>query len=140
MTKFCFRALVSQILRFCLVGLAAALLQMSVVILLVQTQLMLPLIANVCGFALAFQISYWGHRFWTFKVTDSLYGQSFLKLLLVQLLALITNELLFYLFLSQGLPYPLALGIVLALMPVFTFIASKCWVFPKRKNARLIAQ
>lgn len=126
MTK---KALLSQVCRFGLVGVAAAVIHLSVVVLLVQSTDMAPLIANIFGFAIGFQMSYWGHRLWTFKATTSLHRVAFPKLLLIQILNFAANETLFYLFLLLNLPYAVALFIVLAILPLFTFVASKLWVF-----------
>lgn len=118
-----------QLLRFGLVGVSAASIHFGTVIILVQKFLLLPLVANVFGFLVSFQVSYWGHRLWTFRRTTIMHSATFPKLLLVQLLNLSLNELLFYVFLLMNLPYPLALLIVLTILPVFTFLSSKLWVF-----------
>lgn len=118
-----------QIIRFGLVGIIAALVHFMIVVLLVQTGGLLPLIANVFAFAISFQFSYWGHRVYTFHETTVLHREAFPKLLLVQVMNFVANEWLFYLFLSLGLPYPAALGIVLTILPLFTFVSSKLWVF-----------
>lgn len=121
--------LAGQIARFGIVGLLAAGVHFSVVIFLVQMHVFAPLSANVFGFATGFQVSYWGHRLWTFGVDRSFSHTAFPKLLLVQLLNFAANQSLFYLFLSLHVPYVIALFIVLAMLPIFTFMASKRWVF-----------
>lgn len=126
MSKF---TLFSQIFRFGIVGLLAAAIHFSIVVLLVQTINVEPLLANVFGFAIAFQASYWGHRLWTFHESVALHRIALPKLLLVQVLMFLANETLFYIFLSLQLPYPIALIIVLGVLPIFTFMASKLWVF-----------
>ena len=121
--------LFSQLVRFGVVGLLAALIHFSTVILLVQTYHFVPLTANILGFLIAFQFSYWGHRKWTFNDTESMHRVAVSKFLCVQMLNFAMNELLFYVFLSFNLPYPVALIIVLTVLPIFTFAASKLWVF-----------
>lgn len=118
-----------QIFRFGVVGIAAAFIHFSTVVMLVQNWAFAPLVANIAGFAVSFQMSYWGHRLWTFNDAVSLHRVAFPKLLAVQLLNFAANEMLFYIFLSLNLPYPMALMIVLTVLPVFTFISSKMWVF-----------
>lgn len=118
-----------QLFRFGLVGLLAATIHFAIVVLLVQNWLFTPLFANIFGFMVAFQASYWGHRLWTFQMSDALHRVAIPKLLFVQLLAFTANESLFYFFLTLHLPYQLALFIVLAILPIFTFFASKLWVF-----------
>lgn len=118
-----------QVARFIIVGGSAAMVHFSVVVMLVQLFGYAPLIANVGGFLVSFQVSYWGHRVWTFAATDILHREAYPKLVAVQLINFTLNESLFYFFLSLHLPYPLALLIVLAILPAFTFVASKFWVF-----------
>lgn len=118
-----------QIARFIIVGGSAAVVHFSVVVLLVQLFHYAPLIANVGGFMVSFQVSYWGHRVWTFADTVTLHREAYPKLVAVQLVNFALNESLFYFFLSLHLPYQLALLIVLAILPAFTFVSSKFWVF-----------
>ncbi len=121
--------LLSQLFRFGVVGVSAAIIHIGTVIILVQRWSFLPLVANIFGFLIAFQCSYWGHRLWTFNDTVSSHRTALPKLLVVQVLNLLANETLFYIFLSLNLPYPVALVAVQAILPVFTFTSSKIWVF-----------
>lgn len=121
--------MIKQLFRFGLVGILAAAVHMGIVVLIVQTWLIEPLIANVFAFAFSFQVSYWGHRLWTFEGTTALHRDAFPKLVFIQAINFAANETLFYTFLSMDLPYPIALFITLAILPVFTFFSSKLWVF-----------
>lgn len=121
--------LFGQIFRFGIVGLIAAAIHFNIVVLLVQTFSFAPLVANIFGFMISFQMSYWGHRLWTFGDTATLHRVALPKLLLVQFINFVANESLFYVFLLFNLPYPIALIIVLSVLPIFTFITSKLWVF-----------
>ncbi len=121
--------LISQIFRFGVVGVIAASVHFGVVVYFVQAFAWAPLVANIGGFVVAFQLSYWGHRTWTFYDSEVQHHVAYSKLLFVQLLNLTINEILFYFFLSLHLPYTIALLIVLAILPVLTFIVSKWWVF-----------
>ena len=123
------RAQVIQIARFLIVGGTAAAVHFSMVVLLVQAYDYVPLIANFGGFVVSFQVSYWGHRLWTFSGTEVLHREAYPRLVMVQLVNFALNESLYYLLLSLHLPYQLALLIVLAILPIFTFISSKFWVF-----------
>ncbi len=118
-----------QVCRFGIVGLTAACIHFMTVILLVQNFMLPPLSANIFGFMFSFQISYWGHRLWTFSTTEVLHRVTFSRLLFLQIMNFCANELLFYIFLTLNLPYPLALIIVLAVLPIFTFFSSKVWIF-----------
>ncbi|RDI40983.1 GtrA family protein [Aquicella lusitana] len=128
-TRTIFLPLFLQIFRFGIVGLTAAAIHISIVILLVQYEGLEPLAANIFGFAIAFQMSYWGNRLWTFSDAAVLHRVALPKLLLVQIVNFLANESLFYVFLTLHLPYPIALFLVLTILPVFTFISSKLWVF-----------
>lgn len=121
--------LLLQIFRFGIVGLTAAAVHFTVVVMLVQHGLFIPLIANIFGFLCSFQFSYWGHRLWTFSDTAVMHRNAISKLLIIQIINFSANESLFYLFLTLNLPYPLALFIVLTILPIFTFLTSKLWVF-----------
>jgi putative flippase GtrA len=123
-------ALFWQLARFGIVGLSAAVVHFSVVVLLVESHHMQPLIANIIGFCTAFQISYWGHRQWTFNGTTQKHTIAFPRLLLVSVLAFIANEGMFYLLMEQfALPYPVALILVLSILPLVVFVVNKLWVF-----------
>lgn len=118
-----------QICRFGIVGVTSATIHFTTVVLLVQTRSFPPLVANVFGYVIAFQMSYWGHRLWTFSDTLVTHRMALPKLFCVQLVSFAANESLFFIFLSLNLPYPIALLIVLSVLPIFTFISSKLWVF-----------
>lgn len=118
-----------QLVRFGIVGVTAASINFSVVVFLVQNFSYAPLVANVFGFLVSFQMSYWGHRLWTFNGTAVLHREAFPKLVLVQVGNFCGSECLYYLFLSYGIPYQIGLLCVLCIMPIFTFLTSKLWVF-----------
>ncbi len=118
-----------QIMRFFSVGVLAAAVHFSVVVLLVQKFAYAPLIANIGGFLVSFQVSYFGHRLWTFSDTIIDHREAYLKLVMVQVLNFALNESLYYFLLGLHLPYQVALLIVIAIMPAFTFVTSKWWVF-----------
>lgn len=118
-----------QLFRFGIVGLTAAAINFCVVVLLVQNFSLAPLIANVFGFLVSFQMSYWGNRLWTFHGTAVLHREAFPKLILVQTITFSGSEFLYYLFLSHGISYQIGLLLVLTIMPIFTFLMSKLWVF-----------
>lgn len=121
--------LITQLFRFGIVGLTAAAINFSTVIYLVQIWQLTPLVANVFGFLVAFQMSYWGHRLWTFNGTTALHRVALPKLIFISALNFGINESLFYILLSMNLPYPIALLIVQTVLPVFTFLSNKLWVF-----------
>ncbi|MNR78025.1 GtrA-like protein [compost metagenome] len=123
-----------RVLRFGIVGLTAAAVHYWVVIALVELLHIAPLQANVGGFIVAFWVSYFGHRYWTFSdaVASHAKGtqQSFMRFLAVALLGFCMNELLFYLLLRYAaLPYYVALAIVVFTVAVMTYVLSRMWAF-----------
>jgi len=119
-----------ELTRFGLVGISAAMIHFAIVVALVESQWLQPLVANIVAFSVAFQISYWGHRYWTFSGTQQKHAVAFPRLLLVSGLAFITNESLFYILMTLfKLPYMLALLMVLSVLPVAVFTLNKLWVF-----------
>lgn len=122
-------ALMSRLLKFGIVGTLAALLHLSTVMFLVSQYQLLPLSANIFGFLLGFQVSYWGHRSWTFHETTVEHQVALPRLFLLQVGNFAANEILFYILLSFHLPYPLALLIVLMILPALTFTISRFWIF-----------
>ena len=123
------REQLQQIARFLTVGVTAAFVHFSVVVYLVNFHQYLPLIANVAGFVVSFQVSYWGHRAWTFSNTEVMHREAYPKLVLLQIFNFGMNELLYFILLSLHLPYQLALLIVLSILPAFTYLTSKYYIF-----------
>lgn len=117
-----------QLCRFGVVGVSAAAIHFAVVVCLVSIQSVPPLLANIGGFLVAFQLSYWGHRRWTFAA-NAAHKPALMKFLLVQSCNFGFNQSLFALFLALQIPYQWALLLVLGILPAFTFILSKQWVF-----------
>ncbi len=119
-----------QIMRFVIVGGTAALVNFLVVVYFVEIQSLRPLTANIIAFMLAFQVSYFGHRLWTFNESSVEHRTAIPRLLLIAISNFFANEGLFYVFLNIfHLQYMLALFCTLAILPAYTFTVSKLWVF-----------
>lgn len=122
----------TQVVRFALVGCAAAGVHFCVVLLLVQFSSWQPLLANIIAFLVAFQVSYFGHRSWSFPDTALGHTQSLPRFFLVASGSFVLNEGMYYLLLHYtALPYWLSLGIVLVLVAVITFFSSRLWAFAR---------
>ena len=119
--------MIAQLARFGIVGVGAMLVHWLVVRLLVPAGIM-PLLANVIGFGVAFNVSYFGHHNWTFP-TDAGHRTTFWRFLLVALCSFALNETMYFVLLRQGMDYQIALAIVLVAVAVLTFILSKTWAF-----------
>ena len=120
-----------RLMRFGIIGAAAAAIHYWCVILLVELGGMAPLHANICAFAIAFWCSYFGHRHWTFadrRGNSAL--ASFLRFLATALLGFILNQWLFYLLLTHlRLPYFISLAIVMLIVAASTYLLSRLWAF-----------
>ncbi|MBN1684681.1 MAG: GtrA family protein [Gammaproteobacteria bacterium] len=125
-----YQTLLKQLIRFGIVGCIAAMVNMLIVILLVEQFAWHPLVANILAFLIAFQVSYFGHCYWSFSNRTVCHKHSVPRFLIVAIVSFILNEGLFYLFLTVlNLYYVLALFLVLIIVPTFTFINSKWWAF-----------
>ncbi|WP_318467731.1 GtrA family protein [Photobacterium leiognathi] len=115
-----------QLNRFAIIGLLATAVHLSVVRLyFFQIQDPSEYTANVVGFSIAFLVSYFGHRHFTF-------GQkgSFLKFLAVSLMGFFINNItLASLLKSAMFSGWLAVTISTLCVPIITFILAKFWVF-----------
>lgn len=119
-----------ELFQFGIIGSCAAALHFSIVVFLVEINHIQPLLANVVAFIFAFQVSYWGNRYWTFSASNTLHRVALPKLFLVCSMGFMANESLFYVFLTQfHLAYPIALFLVLCILPLATFFVGKFWVF-----------
>jgi putative flippase GtrA len=125
-------SLIIQLYRYALVGLTSAAIHFGSVVFLVQIFGFAPLSASIFAYPFSFQMSYWGHRLWTFDNTTASHLSAFPKLIMVQLVNFSVGQSLFFVFLKMNIPYPIALLIVLAILPIFTFISSRWWVFRSR--------
>lgn len=118
-----------QVCRFGIVGVTAAIVNYLIVILLVELLNWLPLTANVIGFALSFQVSYLGHRFWTFSHKQHNL-QSLPKFILVATMGFACNESVLALMLHyMTLSYTISLIVSILTGAILTFICGKLWAF-----------
>lgn len=119
-----------RLLRFGIAGSLAALVHLALVVALVERAGLSPLQANVAGFGMAFLVSYGGQRYFTFADGGSPHQRALPRFLIVATAGWLLNQSLFALLLAcTPLPYPLALGLVLALVAALTFLLARRWVF-----------
>ena len=120
-----------QVMRFGCVGVLAATTNFFIVVLLVSVSKMHPLVANVFAFMIAFQVSFYGHKLWTFS-SKGRHLSSLSKYMIVAGIGFGLNEALYALFLQVfKLHYVPALILVLMIVPPVTFTLSKFWAFAK---------
>lgn len=89
-----------------------------------------PANSNWLGFLLAFPVSYWGHRTWSFKHSQSAHISAFSKFFLVALFGFFGNQALLWLGLHYTpLPFWLLLGLVMVVVALSTYVLSRFWAF-----------
>ena len=116
--------------QFILVGGTAASIHLGVVVCLVELYSISPLQANLLGFFVSFCFSFLGQRFLTFRDSNKILRASIPRYFIVASSAFALNETLFAITLHYlMIPYYLALGVVVLLVAVATYFASKYWAF-----------
>ena len=122
-------AFFSQFARFGAVGVTALVVHWLSVVMIVPLGIP-PLIANVIAFLIAFQVSYWGHRTWTFNVRHLPHRVTLPRFLLIACTAFAVNESLYFLLLTYTkMDYRVSLLIVLTGVVTTSFVLSKLWAF-----------
>ena len=117
-----------RLIYFGVTGISAAAVHILTVLALVTYMESKPLIANVFAFLLAFNVSFFGHRYFTFAKLHNQKQLSLPHFFLVASSAGIINELLYFLLLDYTpLNYLMSLIIVLGLVSVYSFILSRFW-------------
>ena len=128
------RALIFQLSRFGLVGVAATMVHFLVAVGLNWLGMAL-LVANLIAFVFAFQVSYWGHSKWSFGGHGLSRSRSMFRFFTVSVVGFLINEaLLFLLQANTDLAPEILLGIVLSVVAFLTFAASKFWAFVGSKS------
>lgn len=118
-----------QLFRFGITGTTAALVNFFSVVLIVEYAHLQPLVANIFAFLLAFNVSYFGHRFWTFG-HKSHGRESLPKFFTISITCFFLNEGLFALLLAKTqLHYTWALIITILIVAILSFVLSKLWAF-----------
>ena len=117
-----------QLVFFSGIGGSAALAHLLIVLNLVSYLQIDPLVANIIAFFIAFNISYFGHKYLTFAEIENQKQLSLPHFFLVASSAGVLNELLYFLLLNYtAINYLLALTLVLGLVAVYSFFLSRFW-------------
>lgn len=124
-------ALLLQYGRFAVVGLGSTLLHVLVYAGLIEYLAAAPLLANTVGFAVAVNLSFVGHRHWTFRSESPLDAKrSLIRFWLVALIGFLLNTLFVWLVTGVlGLAYGWAIPLIAGVTPLATFALSKLWAF-----------
>lgn len=120
--------------RFALVGLGATLVHLLAYFAAVELWGQPPLAANAIGFVLGVNVSFLGHRSWTFRGADADgAGRSLIRFWAVALIGLTLNTLFVHLITDpMALAYYWATPMIAGVTPVVTFMLSKQWAFRSR--------
>jgi putative flippase GtrA len=119
-----------ELFWFGIVGVTAMLVHLGSVSLLLVPLGLSPLVANVLGFLLAFQVSHAGHHKLTFGAAGAPASRSRVRFFLVALLSFVINELMYAALLHfTHLDYRLALAMVLIAVAALTFFSARNWAF-----------
>ncbi|MGE8599062.1 MAG: GtrA family protein [Acinetobacter calcoaceticus] len=118
-----------QLARFTTTGAAAALTHYSIVMLLFKRNIALQY-ANLIAFLLAYWVSYFGHRIFTFKAQHIAHQQTLPKFTLVAGLGFLFNEsflLLSNLYFSA--PVSTLVCVAIVLTSIVTFLLNRFFAF-----------
>ncbi len=118
-----------QVVCFGVVGAHAAIVNFGALMIFVAFVGLTPLVANIVAFLVAYQVSFWGHRCWTFRGPHAHHHLG-LRFFGVALLSLGLNEGIFAVFLlACHLYYPISMILTLLIVPPITFVLSRVWAF-----------
>ena len=120
----------SSISWFTIIGALAALTHYLTAVGIEHTNLLSAGQANITGFMVAFPVSYFGHRQFSFTDQTLSHCKSFPRFFSVAILGFIANQTLVLNALHYiRAPFWLILGMVMVLVAVSTYLLSKYWAF-----------
>ena len=119
-----------QLFLFIIVGISASITNFIIVLILVELNIFRPLVANFFAFLIAFNVSYFGHRFLTFSATTQSHKKAATQFFINVMIGLGLNESIYYLLLHiLKIQYLLGLFITMGLVAIYTFVVSKFLIF-----------
>ncbi len=120
----------ASLLRFVVVGSAAAAVHWGTVVLLVGHLGWWPLLANGVGWVVAVGVSFTGHHRWSFRHQAAPMQSAAPRFLLVSASGFLLNQLAYAAALRwSGARYDIALAVVLLAVAVLTYLMSRFWAF-----------
>lgn len=119
-----------QLSYFIIIGILASITNFVIAWLLVELDIFKPMVANFFAFLIAFNVSYFGHRFLTFSTTTQSHKKAATQFFINVMIGLALNEGIYYVLLYLlHIQYLLALFITMGLVAVYTFVVSKFLIF-----------
>jgi putative flippase GtrA len=120
---------VGRIIRFGIVGVAAALVYAAVTALAVETDVASPIVAAVAGYLIAGFVSYFGHLRFSFAVDPDhhIFARRFL---LIAIITFAMNIGITFLLTSVlGMTYRISIVVLTVVLPITSFLCNRFWVF-----------
>ncbi len=125
-----------QLVRFGIIGVAAAITHYLVALLLVSKGI-LPGWANLFAFITAFWVSYFGHRYFSFQAHDLEHQQTLPRFLLVAVIGFVFNEtLLLSMLRYTSISMQMGLPVIIVLTAAMTFVLSRFFAFRQSQDSR----
>lgn len=121
-------ALLGQLARFGLVGIAATLTHTGVAW-VVHHAGVAAFPANAVGFAVAFGVSYLGHFYWTFGQRAGHRARLPRFLVVSGTGFALSNVIVWAVVVQMGAPFETALALMLVMVPATTWMLSRLWAF-----------
>lgn len=122
---------------FVTVGCVAAAVHWLTVVVLVESVVWHPLVANVGGWLLAVGVSFAGHHRLSFRGHGAPVGRSMRRFFLVSATGFAANETVYALTLNwSGMGYEVLLAVVLVVVAFMTWLLSRHWVFRDKSTLR----
>jgi putative flippase GtrA len=120
-----------QFFKFASVGLLATVVHVAIVFVLVEGADAEPVLASLPAFLSALFVSYLLNRRWTFQPAVSGF-RCFSKYMFVALGGMLLNAIIMFaiVYVVHG-PYVLGLAIVVAVVPVVSFVFHRDWTFER---------
>lgn len=121
-----------RLFRFGIVGVAATVTHAGVLWALVESVSMRPSLATVIGFLIAFNVSYFGHYYFTFRSTEP-HRRALPGFAATATAGAVLNWLIFVIatdFLQIN--YWIAFGVAVVTVPIFVFFVSRRVAFDRK--------
>jgi putative flippase GtrA len=118
-----------QLTPFALVGIISTAVYVILITTLVSYFGQNPLFANIIAYIVTFQVSYIGHKYFTFaSLTNSNKQLRLPHFLVISIAGGLLNEGLYYLMIHYTpFHYLFSLIVVIGLVAIFTFLTAKYW-------------
>lgn len=119
-----------ELIVYVIIGGIAFSVHFSIVFSLVHFLDMAPLVANAVAFMLSFNVSFWGHHYFTFAGHETEIKHAMRRLFTLASINFFVSEYFYYILLhSFHINYLLALVINVGIIAFVSFLISKFWVF-----------